>query len=52
MTVGKISPTPITVNVASAVHRIASWGRCSAESSAEPARVTTLKLPTSPAITR
>ena len=50
--VGKISPRPITVNVANAAHRIASWGRCSADNSAEPARVTTLKLQTRPAITR
>ena len=40
------------VSVTSAAHRIASWGRCRADNSAEPASVTTLKLQTRPAITR
>ena len=34
------------------IHRNASCGRCSSESSADPASVTTLKLSTRPAITR
>src|SRR5580693_10023586 len=49
---GKIKPRPIRVSVTRAAHRIASWGRCSADSRAEPAKVTTLKLQTRPAITR
>ena len=49
---GKMSPTPITVRATMPIHRIASCGRCSSESSADPARVTTLKLSTRPAITR
>ena len=49
---GKIRPRPISVSTTSAAQRIASWGRCSADRTAEPARVTTLKLHTRPAITR
>ena len=49
---GKIRPSPIATNATSATQRIASCGRCSNDSSAEPTRVTRLKLSTSPAITR
>ena len=40
------------VSATRAAQRIASCGRCSADSSAEPTRVTTPKLQTRPAITR
>ena len=36
----------------SATQRMVSCGRCSADSNAEPTRVTTLKLSTKPPITR
>src|ERR1700741_5491484 len=49
---GKINPRPMRVNVTRAAQRIASCGRCSAESRAEPTRVTRLKLQTRPAVTR
>ena len=49
---GKINPSPIATSATSATQRIASCGRCSSDSSAEPSRVTTLKLSTRPAITR
>ena len=35
---GKINPMPIITNAISATHRMASCGRCSSDSSAEPAR--------------
>ena len=49
---GTIRPIPIRVRATMPAHRIASCGRCSSVRSADPARVTMLKLRTSPAITR
>jgi len=49
---GKISPIPMTVSATMPIHRNASCGRCSSDSNADPASVTTLKLTTRPAITR
>ena len=43
---------PIATSATSATQRMASCGRCSKDSSAEPSRVTKLKLNTNPAITR
>ena len=42
----------MATNAPSATQRIASWGRCIHDNSAEPASVTTLKLSTRPAMTR
>ena len=42
----------MATKAASATQRITSCGRCNSDSSAEPTSVTTLKLSTSPAITR
>ena len=49
---GKINPTPIATSATNANHRMASCGRCSSDSNADPAKVTVLKLTTRPAITR
>ena len=49
---GKIRPIPIATNATRATQRMASCGRPTSESNAEPARVTTEKLNTSPLITR
>ena len=49
---GKIKPRPIATSATNAIQRIASCGRCSSDSSADPTRVTRLKLSTRPPITR
>ena len=49
---GKIRPMPMATSATSATHRIASCGRRSSDSRAEPTSVTTLKLSTKPAMTR
>src|ERR1700727_2612723 len=50
--VGKITPRPIATNATRATQRMASCGRCSKDSNAEPTSVTRLKLSTRPPITR
>jgi hypothetical protein len=45
---GEISPSPISVSAVRPVPRIASYGRCSSDRSADPARVNTPKLPPDP----
>src|SRR3984893_8960264 len=49
---GKIKPRPMPTTAASATQRMASCGRCSNDSKAEPISVTRLKLSTRPTITR
>ena len=49
---GTISPTPISTSTAMPTHRRMSCGRLSAPMMSEPARVTIVKLVTSPRITR
>ncbi|CFE34777.1 Uncharacterised protein [Mycobacterium tuberculosis] len=49
---GKMRPAPIATKATSAAQRMASCGRCSTDSNAEPSRVTMPKLSTRPPITR